>query len=122
MVQRQGYVASVVGTVLGGVGLLVLGGYLGALYVDRYVSPEWVDSHWVWLPLIPLGGYWLGASVGAWVALRLRSYPARLSTAALVGLLSPISVGASIALGSIFTSENTTPVPEIGGLLVLAGI
>lgn len=113
MLQRRGYVASVVGTVVGGVGLGWLGAYLGSAYM-----PD--AGFW---PLIVglLSGYWIGTVSGAWAALRICSYQARLATAALVGLLAPLPFAASFAVQSVIPAGRTQ-LPWIAELLVLAGI
>jgi hypothetical protein len=114
MLQRRGYVASVVGTVVGGIGLGSLGAYLGSAYARRYIPSADLAA------LVPLlvglwGGYWIGTVFGAWAALRFRSYRARIATAALVGLLGPLMYPALAAVPSVI------PV-GIAALLGLAGI
>ena len=117
---RQGYVASAVGAVLGGAGLLELGRYLGEWYADRYMPNAELE---VLLPIIigSLGGYWIGVIAGTWVALRLRSYTTRLGTAALVGLLAPLPFVAMGAVDSVIDGYSRMA-PSIAGLIVLAGI
>lgn len=120
MVNRQGYVASAVGTVVGGVRLLELGRYLGELYADKFMPYAELER------LLPiaigrLGGYWIGVVAGAWVSLRLRSYAARTATAALVGVLAPLPWVVAGVLEAVIDSY-TTRVPEIAGLLTLVGI
>lgn len=121
MLQRRGYVASVVGTVVGGIGLGSLGAYLGSEYARRYIPKADLKA------LLPLliglgGGYWIGTVFGAWVALRFRSYRARLATAALVGLLGPLLYPALAAVLSVIPVDGTQLPSMIAPVLGLAGI
>jgi hypothetical protein len=120
ILQRRGYIASVVGTVVGGIGLSGLGGYLGSAYVRRYMPNAGLEG------LVPFlvglwGGYWIGTVFGAWAALRFRSYRARLATAALVGLLAPLMYPALAAVHSVIPGYSQLP-STIAAVLVLAGI
>jgi hypothetical protein len=117
MLQRRGYVASVVGTVVGGIGLGWLGAYLGSEYGRRYMP----DAGFLLFIVGYLSGYWIGTVSGAWAALRFRSYRARLATAALVGLLAPLPLAASFAVQSVTPGYSRLP-SGIAVLLVLAGI
>jgi hypothetical protein len=121
MLQRRGYVASVVGTVGGGIGLSGLGAYLGSAYARRYMPNAGLEA------LLPFlvglwGGYWIGTVSGAWAALRFCSYRARLATAALVGLLAPLMYPALAAVHSVIPTDRTQLPSRIAAVLVLAGI
>ena len=121
MLQRRGYVASIVGTVVGGIGLSGLGAYLGSAYADRYMPNAGLEA------LLPLfvgswGGYWIGTVFGAWAALRFRSYRARFATAALVGLLAPLMYPALAAVQSVIPTDRTILPSRIAAVLVMAGI
>jgi hypothetical protein len=122
MLQRRGYVASVVGTVVGGMGLSSLGAYLGTVYAERYMPNAELEAQLeALLPVIVglLSGYWIGTVSGAWAALRFRSYQARLATAALVGLLAPLPLAAVVR--SIISGYSQLP-SRIAVVLGLAGI
>lgn len=121
MLQRRGYVASVVGTVVGGIGLSGLGVYLGSAYARKYMPNAGLEA--IGPPFVAffLSGYWIGTVSGAWVALRFRSYQARLATAALVGVLAPLPLAASFAVQSINSGYSQLP-SRIAVVLVLAGI
>lgn len=122
ILRRRGYVATVVGTVVGGIGLSGLGAYLGNEYARRYVPNADVGA--LLRPLLVgfLGGYWIGTIFGAWAALRFRSYQGRLATAALVGLLAPLMYPALGAVQSVIPVDRTPHPSRIAAVLVLAGI
>jgi hypothetical protein len=118
MLQRRGYVASVVGTVVGGIGLGWLGLYLGIEYARRYMPDA---GPWPFIVGL-YSGTWIGTVFGAWAALRFRSYRARLATAALVGLLAPLMYPALAAVHSVIPTDRTQLPSRIAAVLVLAGI
>lgn len=88
---KSGYLAAIIGSLIGAIALLHLGGYLGMTYVNNFMPSAELDG------LIPplIGqflGWWVGEVIGCWLALRWQNYRKVNQTAKLLAMLTPIGI------------------------------
>ncbi|BBD59247.1 hypothetical protein NIES2109_20300 [Nostoc sp. HK-01] len=87
----NGYLAAIIGSLIGAVALLYLGGYLGRIYVIKFMPNAELEG------LIPpvIGqfiGWWIGEVIGCWLALRWQNHRKVNKTVKLLAILTPIGI------------------------------
>jgi membrane protein DedA with SNARE-associated domain len=88
---KSGYLAAIIGSLIGAVPLLYLGGYLGLGYVHNFMPNAELDG--IFPPLIgQFLGWWIGEVVGCWLALRWQNHRKINKTVKLLAMLTPIGI------------------------------
>ncbi|MBD2495668.1 hypothetical protein [Nostoc sp. FACHB-280] len=88
---KSGYLAAIIGSVIGAVPLLYLGGYLGREYVIKFMPNAELDG--IIPPLMgQFLGWWIGEVLGCWIALRWQNYRKVNKTVKLLAILTPIGI------------------------------
>jgi hypothetical protein len=88
---NSGYLAAIIGSLIGAISLLYLGGYLGMIYVRNFMPNAELEGI-----IPPLAGqflgWWIGEVFGCWLALRWQNYRKANQTAKLLAMLTPIGI------------------------------
>ncbi|MBU7586384.1 MAG: hypothetical protein KAF91_26570 [Nostoc sp. TH1S01] len=89
--KKTGYLTAIIGSLIGAVSLLYLGGYLGRIYVITFMPNAELEG------LIPpaIGqfiGWWIGEVFGCWLALRWQNHRRVSKTVRLLGILTPLGI------------------------------
>ncbi|AFZ30845.1 hypothetical protein Glo7428_2333 [Gloeocapsa sp. PCC 7428] len=89
--RRNGYLAAVLGSLIGAGTLIPLGLRLGIAYAQTFMPHAELDG------LIPpiLGGFvgwWMGSVLGCWLGLRWRRYREAHKTAIVLTVLTPLGI------------------------------
>lgn len=88
---KSGYLAAVVGSFIGAVTLLYLGGYLGMVYLNNFMPNAELEG--IFPPLIgQFFGWWIGEVFGCWLALRWQNHKKVNQTTKLLAMLTPIGI------------------------------
>lgn len=88
---KSGYLAAIIGSLIGAVSLLYLGGYLGMFYLKTFMPNAELEG--IFPPLIgQFLGWWIGEVLGCWLALRWQNYRKVNKTAKLLAILTPIGI------------------------------
>lgn len=107
---KNGYLAAIIGSLIGAIPLIYLGAYLGILYVKYFMPNASLDGL---LPPIfgSFIGWWIGSVIGCWFALHWLGYRRAKKTAIHLAVFTPfgificifLSIRISIWLNSYFT-------------------
>ncbi|MBD2450597.1 hypothetical protein H6G76_26395 [Nostoc sp. FACHB-152] len=88
---KSGYLAAIIGSLIGAVVLLYVGGYLGMIYVNNFMPNAELDG--IVPPLIgQFLGWWVGEVLGCLVVLRWLNYRKVNQTVKLLAMLTPIAI------------------------------
>ncbi|MBE9007890.1 hypothetical protein IQ259_23210 [Fortiea sp. LEGE XX443] len=88
---KSGYLAAIIGSLIGAIPLLYLGGYLGMAYLNNFMPNAELEG--IFPPLIgQFLGWWIGEVLGCWLALRWQNYRKVNKTAKLLAMLTPIGI------------------------------
>jgi uncharacterized membrane protein YeaQ/YmgE (transglycosylase-associated protein family) len=89
--RQNGYLAAVVGGLIGAVALMNLGIYLGIAYVKNFMPNAELEG--VIPPFIGyVAGWWIGEVVGCWLALRWRHHRKAGKTALVLAIVTPLGI------------------------------
>ena len=89
--RKGGYLAAIIGSLIGAIPLIYLGAYLGVLYVKYFMPNASLDGL---LPPIfgSFIGWWIGSVIGCWFALHRLGYRRAKKTAIHLAVLTPIGI------------------------------
>ncbi|MBW4458281.1 MAG: hypothetical protein KME55_40015 [Nostoc indistinguendum CM1-VF10] len=108
----NGYLAAVLGGVIGAVVLMNLGIYLGIAYVKNFMPNAELEG------LLPpfIGsfvGWWIGEVTGCWLALRWRHYRKAGKTAKVLAIVTPLGIIAWFVVYSTLLNWVASRVSEL---------
>ncbi|BAY38605.1 hypothetical protein NIES2111_29530 [Nostoc sp. NIES-2111] len=88
---KSGYLAAIIGSLIGAIALIFLGAYLGGLYAKYFMPNASLDGL---LPPIfgSFIGWWVGEVLGCWLALHWLGYRKAKKTAIHLAMITPCGI------------------------------